>query len=329
MIGPFASARRAMYARGILRAESLPRPVISVGNLAAGGAGKTPHVQFLASWLSGRGVRVAVLSRGYGRRSGGVVWVSRGEGPLVTCADGGDEPFLLAGTLPGVSVLVGESRAEAGRECLRRQEVDVFLLDDGFQHLALRRDADVLLVDAERGLGNRRTLPFGPLREPAGNARFADALVVTKCGDAARGREVAAAVEFPADRPRASSRLSPRSLVDGGGGEAPLPPPGRRVAAFCGLARNEQFFATLREAGFVLGKTLAYRDHHRYRRSDLEEIASAAAGGMALTTEKDLARLPGDLPFDVRALRVGVEFLEGWDGLSRFLLAKVQGGDAR
>jgi tetraacyldisaccharide 4'-kinase len=257
------------------------------------------------------------------------VWVSRGEGPLVACADGGDEPFLLASTLAGVSVLVGESRAEAGRECLRGQEVDVFLLDDGFQHLALRRDADVLLVDAERGLGNRRTLPFGPLREPAGNARFADALVVTKCGDAARGREVAAAVAFPADRPRAISRLTPRSLVDRAGGEAPLPPPGGRVAAFCGLARNEQFFATLREAGFVLGKTLAYRDHHRYRRSDLEEIASAAAGGIALTTEKDLARLPGDLPFDVRALRVGVEFLEGWDGLSRFLLAKAQGGGAR
>jgi tetraacyldisaccharide 4'-kinase len=303
--------------------------VISVGNLTVGGSGKTPHVQFLASWLLGLGFRVAVLSRGYGRGSGGVVWVSRGEGPLVTHEDGGDEPVLLASSLPGVSVLVGESRAEAGRECLRRQKVDVFLLDDGFQHLSLRRDADVLLVDAGRCLGNRRTLPFGPLREPAGNSRFADALVVTKCKDPARGNEVAAAVRFPAGRPRAFSRLVPRSLVDRRGCVTPLPPPGEEAVAFCGLARNEQFSSTLEESGFVLRKFLGYGDHHRYRRADLEEIASAAGGLTALTTEKDLVRLPEELPFDVKALRVEVEFLEGWDALSRFLLERARPGEGR
>ena len=329
MIGPFASLRRALYGWGILRSESLPRPVISVGNLTVGGSGKTPHVRFLASWMTGLGFRVAVLSRGYGRESRGILWVSRGEGPLVSARIGGDEPVLLAGLLPGVPVLVGESRAEAGRECLRRQKVDVFLLDDGFQHVSLRRVADILLVDGGRGLGNRRTLPLGPLREPAVNARFADALVVTKCAGLAQGEEVAAAVPFPADRPRAFSRLAPRSLVDRRGGESPLPSPGEEVVAFCGLARNDQFSATLRESGFIARKFLGYGDHHRYLPAEIDEIASAAGGLPVLTTEKDLVRLPERLPFDVKALRVEVEFLAGWDVLSRFLMERVQTGEER
>lgn len=329
MIGPFASLRRALYRRGILPSEALPRPVISIGNLGVGGSGKTPHVQFLASWMTGLGLKVAVLSRGYGRESRGVVWVSRGEGPLVSAEVGGDEPVLLAALLPGVPVLVGEARVEAGRECLRSRDADVFLLDDGYQHLSLRRDADLLLVDAVLGLGNRRTLPLGPLREPPGNARFADALVVTRCSDPAQGEETAASIPFPAGRPRAFSRLLPRALVDRRGGESPLPSRGQEVAAFCGLARNEQFEATLRESGFVPRKFLGYRDHHRYRPSDIADIAAAAEGLPVLTTEKDLVRLPGRVPFEVRAIRVGVEFLAGWDALSRFLLERVRSTERR
>ena len=329
MIGPIARLRRALYVRGILRVEDLPRPVISVGNLSAGGSGKTPHVQFLAAWMTGLGLKVAVLSRGYGRKSRGVVWVSRGEGPLVSAEEGGDEPVLLAALLPGVAVLAGESRAEAGRECIRRQDVDVFLLDDGYQHLSLRRDADLLLVDAARGLGNRHTLPLGPLREPPGNARFADALIVTRCADLAQGEAAAAAVPFPPERPRAFSRLVPRSLVDRRGAESPLPTREREVAAFSGLARNDQFAAALRESRFVLRKFLGYRDHHRYRPSDVAGIAAAAGSLPVLTTEKDLVRLPGRVPFDVKALRVGVEFLAGWDALSRLLLERVRSAERR
>ncbi len=329
MIGMFASLRRALYGRGVLRSESLPRPVISVGNLGVGGSGKTPHVQFLAAWIMGRGLKVAVLSRGYGRRSRGVVWVSRGEGALVSAEEGGDEPVLLAASLPGVPVLVAEARAEAGRECLRRRDVEVFLLDDGYQHLSLRRDADLLLVDAACGLGNRRTLPLGPLREPPGNARFADVLVVTRCAGLAQGEETAAALPFPAERPRAFSRLVPRSLVDRRGAESPLPSREQEVAAFSGLARNDQFAAALRESRFVLRKFLGYRDHHRYRPSDLADIAEAAGGLTVLTTEKDLVRLPERVPFDVKALRVGVEFLAGWEALSRFLLERMRSAGGR
>lgn len=325
MIGAISGLRRSLYASGRIRSESLPRPVISIGNLSVGGTGKTPHVMHFASWLQARGIRVAVLSRGYRRRSRGVVWVSRGEGPLVSASVGGDEPVLMAASLPGVPVLVAESRAEAGRECLARREVDAFLLDDGYQHLALRRDADLLLVDAGRGLGNRRTLPFGPLREPPENARFADALILTKCASLSEGEDIARGIPFPEGRPRAYSRLVARSLVDRAGKEFPLPPPGEEVAAFCGLARNDAFSATLLEAGFVVRKLIGFGDHHAYRDGDLRRIAAEAGGAPVVTTEKDLVKLPPDPGFVVKALRVKAEFLAGWEALSGLVLDRIRG----
>jgi tetraacyldisaccharide 4'-kinase len=286
-------------------------------------------VLFLASWLKSLGAKPAVLSRGYRRKSRGVVWISRGDGPLVGADAGGDEPVLTAARLAGVPVLVGESRAEAGRECLRGAEVDVFLLDDGFQHLRLHRDADILLLDAVRGLGNRLTLPLGPLREPAGSARFADALIISNCADMDKGIAAAATVPFPACRPRAFSRLVPRSLVDRAGNECPLPAIGAEVVAVSGLAGNDRFLSTLAEAGLSARRFMRYGDHHRYGAKDLEDIAAAAGGLPVLTTEKDLVRLPERPPFEVKALRVDVEFLGGWEALSRFLLERVRWAGAK
>jgi tetraacyldisaccharide 4'-kinase len=329
VIGPIARARRALYVKGVIRPDALPRPVVSVGNLTVGGSGKTPHVQFLARWMVGLDLRPAVLSRGYGRRGRGVVWVSDGERVLAGPDEAGDEPVLLARTLPGVPVLVGESRLEAGRACLRRLEADVFLLDDGFQHLPIFRNADILLVDADRGLGNRRTLPLGPLREPPASARFADILVVTKCPGVPEGEKVAATVPFPPERPRAFSRLIPRALVDRDGVAEPLPPGGAGVTAFSGLARNGQFRATLAEAGFRITRFLSFRDHYRYAPADIGRIAEAAEGGMVVTTEKDLVRLPPELPFAVRALRVEVVFLSGWEDVAGLLLQILDRARAR
>jgi tetraacyldisaccharide 4'-kinase len=330
MMGVVARGRRRLYGAGILRSCSLPRPVVSVGNLTAGGSGKTPHVQYLARWFTGQGVRIAILSRGYGRRTGGVLWASRGQGGVTGGTRGaaeaervGDEPAFLASTLPGVPVLVGESRFAAGTECLRVLEVDAFLLDDGFQHLSLRRDADILLVDAGRGLGNGRTLPFGPLREPPDHARFADALIATRCESADHGREAAGAVPFPSERPVAFSRIVPRLLVDRDGGESPLPMVEKEIAAFSGIARNEQFEDALRASGFLVRSFHGFRDHHPYRTADLETIRAAAGGLPVVTTEKDMVRLPAEVPFPVAALRVEVDFLSGWEELSRLLLDRI------
>jgi len=326
ILGAAARVRRFLSSAGLLPASRLPRPVVSVGNLVMGGAGKTPHVIHLARWLTGQGRRVGVLSRGYGRKSRGVLWVSDGEGPVVSAAEGGDEPVLIARSLPGIPVAVGESRAAAGRELLSRRRVDVFLLDDGFQHLSLRRDVDLLLVECGRGLGNRRTAPLGPLREPPSHARFADALVITKCPDAESGARTARSVPFPSVRPRAFSRLSPGGIVGRDGLPSKEAAVGDAVFAFSGLARNAQFRDTLAAAGFRVKGFLPFPDHHAYGRGDLERIALEAGGLPAITTEKDLVRLPDDVPFTVGALRVEVEYLDGWDEISRMILDRLEGG---
>ncbi|MFZ2225536.1 MAG: tetraacyldisaccharide 4'-kinase [Candidatus Deferrimicrobium sp.] len=326
ILGAAARARRILSSAGLLPVSRLPRPVVSIGNLVMGGAGKTPHVIHLARWLAGQGRRVGILSRGYGRKSRGVRWVSDGEEPIVTAAEGGDEPVLIARSLPGIPVVVGESRAAAGRELLSRRPVDVFLLDDGFQHLSLRRDVDLLLVECGRGLGNRWTAPLGPLREPPSHARFADGLVITKCPDADSGARTARSVPFPPVRPVAFSRLSPGGIVGRNGLPSKDTAAGDAVFAFSGLARNAQFRDTLEAAGFKVKGFLPFPDHHAYGRGDLDRIAREAGGLPAITTEKDLVRLPDVVPLNVCALRVEVEYLHGWEEISRMILERLEGG---
>jgi tetraacyldisaccharide 4'-kinase len=311
-----ARVRRALYDRRILTAERLPRPVVSIGNLSVGGSGKTPHVRFMADWLTREGHRVAILSRGYGRSTRGVVWVSDGERLLSSWSESGDEPFLLASSLPKVPVLVGESRAAAGRACLSKVDVDLFLLDDGMQHLSLKRDLDILLVDAARGLGNRMTLPFGMLREPPSHARYADAIVITKCADIGQGRAVARTIPNSTGKTVAYSSIRPGKIIDRKGSGRPQDVRGFQVAAFSALARNDQFVRTLTEAGYDVRSFTGFRDHHRFTESDLRTIAESAKGLPLITTEKDLVRLPEKLPFEVEALSVEVEWLAGWDALS-------------
>jgi len=279
----------------------------------------------LARWLSGLKLRVAILSRGYRRNSRGVVWVSNGEGKIGGFLECGDEPVLMARSLPGVSVLVGESRMAAGMEALKHIPVDVFLLDDGFQHLSLARDFDLLLVDCGKGLGNRMTVPLGGLREPASHARFADGLVVTKCSDAAAGEKVAHTVPFTADRPRAFSRLVPAGMVGLDGRPFDPVPAGSEVFAFSGLAGNAQFRDTLERAGYRIGGFISFPDHHPYDMQDLARIARESKGRPVVTTEKDLVRIPGSTPFPIGALRVEVEFLTGWERLSQSILESLEG----
>jgi tetraacyldisaccharide 4'-kinase len=329
IFGAAARFRRALHGYGLLRASRLPRPVLSVGNLTMGGAGKTPHVMHLAKWLAQGGRRVTILSRGYRRQGKGVVWVSDGRRITAAVRDGGDEPVLLARSLPGVAVLVGESRVDAGREALARLPVDVFVLDDGFQHISLYRNFDLLLVDCQRGLGTGRTVPFGGLREPASHAKFADGMVVTKCPDAAAGEAVARTVPFPGDRPRACSRLVQRGIVGRDGEPQDEVRPGSEVFAFSGLARNRQFRSTLESAGYRVRGFRSFRDHHTYGRADLARIARESAGLPVVTTEKDLVRLPDEIPFGVGALRVEVEYLSGWERLSRDILDRLEGGAPR
>ena len=288
--GVAATWRRRWYARDPGRRRHLSQPVVSVGNLCVGGSGKTPTVAHIARLLLARGERPAILTRGYARRlqTDGVTVVSDGSKILAGVENAGDEPLMLARALPGVPVLVGADRYLSGRMAEQRFAATVHLLDDGFQHLALARDVDLLLV-CEGDLTDR-LLPSGRLREPLDVASAADALLVTVGYESAAGRigrTLGASTTF-----RVSREIgAPRMIATG---ETVVVPTGDPVFAVAGIARPEDFFTDVEGAGWHVAGTLAFRDHHPFGQRDVERItaqAKSVAAAIVLTTEKDAMRL--------------------------------------
>jgi tetraacyldisaccharide 4'-kinase len=268
----------------------LDRPVISVGNLVVGGSGKTPVVAALAKLLSDAGERPSILSRGYGRRESadGVVVVSDGERVCARVTQSGDEPFMLAQLLPRVPVFVCPDRYLSGRLAERRFGCTVHLLDDGFQHVQLRRDVELVVID--RSHLDERLLPFGSLREPVSAAQAADALLVSGTDadvEAVTGRLGVEDVFTLCPKYDALRAI-------GGGGDEAFEAHDRRVIAVAGIARPERFFAALRELGWDVVRELVFRDHHWYTARDLDAIRRVAAEtdvDLVITTEKDAVRL--------------------------------------
>jgi tetraacyldisaccharide 4'-kinase len=305
-------ARRCWYRRHPEAQRRLARPVVSVGNLAVGGSGKTPLVAYLARLLAESGERPAVLSRGYGRRlrRDGVVVVREAAGVSAAVAEAGDEPFMLARTLPGAAVLVAEDRYLAGRLAEARLGCTVHLLDDGFQHLRLGRDVDLLVVQPA-DLERPRVLPAGPLRERLAAAADADALVVAEAEqdevDSVAARlGVSRAFRLTRTLGRPWPLVAPGQTVDSW--------PQCRVFAVAGIARPARFFADLERAGATVVGTRAFRDHHWFTRAELEALlrtARAEGADLVVTTEKDAARLPPqpspDPPIAAVPLEVAVE----------------------
>jgi tetraacyldisaccharide 4'-kinase len=289
LYGRATTFRREWYGRRPHRIRQLDRPVISVGNLVVGGSGKTPAVASIAKLLTGAGERPAILSRGYGRRrvADGVVVVSDGERVLATVEESGDEPFMLAQTLPGVPVFVAADRYLSGRLAERRFGCTVHLLDDGFQHVQLRRDVDLLVI--ARAHLDERLLPFGALRESVTAARIADALLVA--GDDADADAIVTRVGVDTAFQLVARDLAVRPI--GSADQDVLVPEGK-VVAVAGIARPERFFAALRERGWDVARELAFRDHHWFTARDIHAIHQAAAGAGAhvvITTEKDAVRM--------------------------------------
>ena len=304
LYGRATAVRRAWYGRHPERRRRLDRPVISIGNLVLGGSGKTPIVAALARLLAEAGERPAILSRGYGRRRGadGVVVVRDGERLRASPGESGDEPYMLARMLPGVPVLVSSDRYLAGRLAERRLDCTVHLLDDGFQHLQLARDVDLLVM--ARGDLDERLLPWGSLREPLAAARAADGLLVA--GGEGDAQEVASRAGVPqAFRvvPRyhpvrpigAQADLKVRRYEEPkGGADLQVRPSGRRAVAVAGIARPERFFNALRELGWDVVREIRFRDHHWFTARDVAAVEHAAAesgADVVITTEKDVARL--------------------------------------
>jgi len=270
--GGVVGGRNALYDRGVLHARSLRGPVISVGNLSAGGSGKTPFVILLGELLQARSIRFDVLSRGYGRKSRGVPLVEPGE----LAERFGDEPLLIARRVR-VPVIVGEDRYEAGKFAEQRFGPQMHLLDDGFQHRALARDFNIVLVTPEDA--RDRLLPAGRLREPLRALQRADAVVL------ASG---AAPEAFP---------LKGRTVWKVRRGIVPQNIPERPVV-FCGIARPKNFILQLRAAGIDPVAEAFFRDHHTYVEKDVHDLLQlrerSQAGGF-VTTEKDAVNLGGYL----------------------------------
>ena len=303
--------RAWLYRSGVLSSKRLPRPVISVGNIAVGGTGKTPVTAYIARQLLAQGVRVVVLSRGYGgSREGQTAIVSDGKSLLLTADECGDEPFLLARTIPDLMVVIGPDRHTAGLLALGSLNPDVFLLDDGFQHLRLRRDLNILLLDYWRPFGNGWTLPAGLLREPPSATRRADLVIQTRCP---AGVEVTGLVSA---RPHCSARHLLADVIPFTGGEVHSLDAlrGKKLLAFAGIAEPDGFFTGLREHGLNLVATLNFPDHAVYDGVALLEIADqlrTSGADLAVTTEKDgvkLKALPPDVAEKIVLVRLELSF---------------------
>ncbi|MDR1989107.1 MAG: tetraacyldisaccharide 4'-kinase [Acidobacteriaceae bacterium] len=287
--GAAAAERRQWYARHPSRVRRLARPVVSVGNLRVGGSGKTPVTAYIARLLVRQGERPAILSRGYRRANpqNGVTVVSDTTGVRADVDTAGDEPLMLARELPGVPVLVATERARAGQMAEERYGATVHILDDGFQHLQLARDIDLLLI-AEADLAEL-VLPGGLLRESIDTASVADAVLVSDPDDAAAARVVEQLGPREAFQVVRAFR-APRTLLD----NTETSIGGTRVLAVSGIARPERFVHDLSGAGVIVAGSMAFPDHHRYTRGDIDRIletARQASADLIVTTHKDAVRL--------------------------------------
>jgi tetraacyldisaccharide 4'-kinase len=333
-----SAARGAAYRLGLVRQFRAGAPVISLGNLAVGGAGKTPATIAVAERLLARGRRVAVLSRGYGARRSDARLVSDGTRVLLPPEEAGDEPLLIARRLPGVAVLCGAVRAEIARTAVEDLGADVLVLDDGFQHRALRRDLDVVVLDAANPSGNGRLLPLGPNREPwsaLGRAHLAWLSRADQAPpealEALRTRIRAVTGKPPVESRHAVQDVLDSALTRSFGADALA---GRRVLLLCALARPEGFRRTLAVLGAEVAAERVFRDHHAFSEKEIEEaLCAAAAAGceVVATTEKDAMRLPARLAGDARwrVVRIGAEIVAGGALLDELLdLALARGGQA-
>ncbi|HVP66140.1 MAG TPA: tetraacyldisaccharide 4'-kinase [Anaeromyxobacteraceae bacterium] len=333
-----AAARSALYDAGLLRSARATVPVISVGNLAVGGAGKTPVVLSLAERLSRAGRRPAVLSRGYGASIKAPTVVSDGRALLAGSEAGGDEPVLLARRLPTLRVVCGPDRAGLVHLAVELG-ADVILLDDGFQHRRLSRDLDVVVLDGSNPFGNGHCLPRGPNREPRRALGRAGVVWLTHA-DRARGEvleRLRAAARRYTGRDPVESRHAPSEVLDAGlnrgFGLASLA--GARVGLLTGVARPESVAATVESLGASVVSRSDHPDHHRFSPEDVDAAIGAAFRAGAtwlLTTEKDAVRLPTDRASDdrLRVLRIDIELLRGADVVESALSeALAQGGKQR
>ena len=342
IFGAAVQTRLWLYRRGIVRHHMVGCQVISVGNLTVGGTGKTPVVEAFARSLQKSGRKVAILSRGYKRvkppllkrisrrfqlvKDDPPLVVSDGSRLLLDSATSGDEPFMLAGNLPEVAVVVDKDRVKSSRYAIRELGCDTLILDDGFQYMSLKHRLDIVLVDRTNPFGNRRVLPRGLLREPVRNIRRAGFIFITKSnGDGAEDlkRELR---ELNPDAEISECRHCPRHLQNVYTGERKELDflDGLRVGAISGIAVPAGFENEITGRGASIVYCRRYADHHRYNQREIISMINTSlekGADCVITTEKDAVRFPfmdrRDLP--VYFLRVEIEMLSGTEAFNDWI----------
>lgn len=299
---PFYSAamkaREKLYHSGTFKTHSLPVPVISIGNLVLGGTGKTPTVRYVAKLLSDIGMSPAIISRGYGGSAKNIVnIVSDGRQLLLSPDVSGDEPFMLAQMLPNLPVITGSKRINPCKYAVEQLGADIIILDDGFQHMAVSRDINLVLFDATALAGNSRIFPGGPLREPVSALARCDALIITgtmqenltrasKFGEILRDK-------FP-EKPIFYSSYGPSKILSSKGEEQPETLTKNRFFAFCGIANPQRFAKSLEAGNIDMAGLLTRPDHAIYSSQDvikLNKLARVNDATAFITTFKDFVKL--------------------------------------
>lgn len=324
--------RNFLYDRKILSETKLACPVISIGNITVGGTGKTPCVIRLAQMLKDEGFRPAVLSRGYGGKSSAPVnIVSDGTRILLPHSTAGDEPCLIARSLPGIPVITGPQRSLTGKHAVENFGADVLICDDAFQHRQIFRDINIVLLDGEKPLGNGYLLPRGELREPAAALRRADAFILTRADE---GKKISAIPGKIAEAENIPVFFSSHKIVAAvrGNNNTALPPAklqGKKICAFAGIARPESFQKAIESTGAQVVSLAVFPDHHNYRREELESIRrdfTKSGADLILTTEKDGVRLMEfpDFLNDIYLLRIELTFIPDENSWEKFILEKLK-----
>lgn len=315
--------RLGLFAVGIFRRKKVAQRVISVGNVTLGGTGKTPAVIQIASVLLKYEKRPAVITRGYGRRDeSSVVVVSDGTRVAVDTKTGGDEPVLIGSKLPGVPVVAGGNRFQSALFAHEKFSNDTVILDDGFQHVRLRRDLDIVLIDAADPFGNGKLFPAGVLREPLFGLRRAHIVLITRADRTQDIESLKRSIRTFTSAAIFTSRQVPCDLVDIMTGEIkPLAAlRGTTVLAFSGIARPAAFTTLLRSLEADIRAQFAFPDHYDYKKTDLARLFQKATDdkiSMIVTTEKDAVRLKNLKPEGIWALRIELKIVENeeWEAV--------------
>jgi 3-deoxy-D-manno-octulosonic-acid transferase len=322
-------ARLFLYRHRLRRQTRLKARVISVGNITVGGTGKTPLVIYLTEKLKAQGEKVAILTRGYKRKKKEMVELTRHTRVQARWSDVGDEPYLLANRLSDVPIMVAKNRCGSGNYAVRKHGARLLIMDDGFQHLRLFRDTDIVVIDSTNLFGNGKLLPAGPLREPLTSLKRADIFVLTKTDQATDKEKLVAMLKrYNHKAPIVESVYQVRSierLLDGSpvqAGEVE----NKKALAFSGIGNPLSFENTLKQLGIQVLRHHKFSDHFAYQNKDILELSREAESlgvDLIITTEKDSVRIPliNELKIPICALKIDLKVTSG----EEILLEKIEG----